>query len=78
MEVFDDTHVFEKSMQQIIEKAKKPMKLYQIIQGRAGDVEHEVSRLLTQGWVCQGGISMHQDWFSQAMVLETHENKLLN
>lgn len=53
------------------EKAQKPADRpkYVIVQGKAQDVVAEVEQYLKQGYKLQGGVSMHQDWFAQALVL---------
>lgn len=50
-------------------------KQYKIVQGRVDEVEREVQLLLAQGWVCQGGIAMYQDWFGQAMMRDVYEQQ---
>ena len=50
---------------------QKPADLpkYVIVQGKVQDVVAEVEQYLKQGYKLQGGVSVHQDWFAQAMIL---------
>lgn len=70
--VFEDA-VFERIAKNIISKQKESAKIYCIVQGRVDEVEREVQRLLSDGWVCQGGASHYQDWFAQAMIRDVYE-----
>ncbi len=59
-------------------KTPTSTKQFQIVQGRVDEVEREVQLLLTQGWVCQGGIALYQDWFGQAMMRDVYEQHQIN
>jgi hypothetical protein len=63
---------------QAIQKVKQNTKLYRIVQGKIKDVESEVQQLIAEGWNCQGGIALYQDWFGQAMMLEVNEDNHLH
>ena len=55
----------------LVKTNQKPVDVpeYVIVQGKVQDVVAEVEQYLNQGYKLQGGVSMHQDWFAQAMIL---------
>lgn len=42
---------------------------YIVVQGKVQDMVAEVEQHLKQGYKLQGGVSMHQNWFAQALIL---------
>lgn len=78
---FDDNHIYiendygasyyESHLFKLVKSNQKPVDVprYVIVQGNAQDVVAEVEQYLKQGYKPQGGVSMHQDWFAQAMIL---------
>lgn len=62
---------YETDRFELVESSQKPADLpkYVIVQGKAQDVVAEVEQYLNQGYKPQGGVSMHQGWFAQAMIL---------
>ena len=51
-------------------KQMQSVKQYQILCMRAVEIEDAVNQLLAEGWVCQGGATENQGWFTQAMILD--------
>ena len=77
----DDNHIYiendcgasyyESHLFKLVKSNQKPVDVprYVIVQGNAQDVVAEVNEYIKQGYKLQGGVSVHQDWFAQALVL---------